>query len=116
MSIFSFLKNLFAGGSAAPAGENLSGQEFKTQLQNSPRGVLLDVRTAAEFSGGTLLGAKNVDFLSSNFAQKVGKLDKNVTYFIFCRSGNRSANACRVMRQMGFEVRNLLGGIRAFPR
>lgn len=119
----SLLKNLFGGSDTdtaetttdGPRRENLSGPAFKKQLNDTPGAVLLDVRTAGEFAGGTIPGSKNVDFLSPSFAQKVAKMDKDKTYFLFCRSGNRSGQACKVMHQMGFDVRNLSGGIGAYP-
>ncbi len=121
----SFLKNILGGDDSndtatlpddgSPRNLNLSGGQFKQQLQDAPKAVLLDVRTAAEFSGGTIPGARNIDFFSPIFQQKIGQLDKDATYFVFCRSGNRSGQACKMMHQIGFDVRNLSGGIGAFP-
>lgn len=120
----SFLKNLFGDDNnsavsteteGGPRNENLSGRAFKKQLEEAENAVLLDVRTPGEYSGGTIPKARNSDFFSPVFANTVQKLDKNATYFVFCRSGNRSAQACRLMHQMGFDVRNLSGGIGAFP-
>ena len=121
-----FLKNLFGesadtavSGNEGEAGtvrnENLSGRAFKQQFEASGNGVLLDVRTAAEVRGGTIPGALNIDFLSPTFMKNVQQLDKDVTYFVFCRSGGRSAQACKMMHQQGFDVRNLSGGIGAYP-
>ncbi|MBL7809598.1 MAG: rhodanese-like domain-containing protein [Saprospiraceae bacterium] len=124
MSWDSFLKNIFGGAEetetevateGGPRNENLSGRAFKQQLQETENAVLLDVRTAGEYAGGTIPGAKNIDYLSPAFMQKVEKLDKNATYFLFCRSGNRSGQACKMMLKMGFNVRNLSGGIGAYP-
>lgn len=121
----SFLKNFFSEDSGETAvientdgtarNENLSGRAFKKQLEESDKAVLLDVRTAGEFSGGTIPGSKNIDFLSPAFAKKAEGLDKEATYFVFCRSGNRSGQACKMMHKMGFDVRNLSGGIGDFP-
>jgi len=123
----SFLKNLIGGessdtavlenaeGNNAARNENLSGRAFKKQLQEAEKAILLDVRTAGEFSGGTIPGSKNIDFLSPTFSKKVESLDKDATYFVFCRSGNRSGQACKMMHKMGFDVRNLSGGIGDFP-
>lgn len=120
----SFLKNLFGEESSdvavqdndgAARNKNLSGAAFKKELEEAENAVLLDVRTAGEFAGGTIPGAKNIDFLSPVFMKKVESLDKSATYFLFCRSGNRSGQACKMMHQMGFDVRNLSGGIGAFP-
>jgi|LakMenEpi03Aug12_release.lakeMendotaPanAssembly.Ray.scaffolds.fasta_scaffold491970_2 rhodanese-related sulfurtransferase len=123
MSWDSFLKNIFGGADEAPetvteggpSNQNLSGRAFKQQLEAAENAVLLDVRTAGEYAGGSIPGAKNIDFLSAAFMQKVEKLDKNATYFLFCRSGNRSGQACQMMHKMGFDVRNLSGGIGAYP-
>ena len=117
-----FLKNIFGESAATtegepggPRNENLSGRAFKQQLEDSGNGVLLDVRTPAEVRGGTIPGAKNIDFMSPNFLKSIQQLDKDVTYFVFCRSGGRSAQACKMMNQQGYDVRNLSGGIGAFP-
>jgi rhodanese-related sulfurtransferase len=40
------------------------------------------------------------------------ELDKDKTYFVYCLAGGRSAQACGIMKQLGFEkVYNLVGGI-----
>jgi rhodanese-related sulfurtransferase len=129
MSWNSFLKNLMGGdarendiliqevappGESGPRNENLSGRAFKQQMEAADNPVLLDVRTAGEFSAGTIPGALNLDIMSASFSQKIKQLDKNATYFVFCRSGNRSAQACQIMHKMGYDVRNLSGGIGAF--
>lgn len=122
----SFLKNVFGGqnevaeldnktGNGTGRYENLTGRAFKQQFEETPNAVLLDVRTAGEFAGGTIPGAKNLDFLSPSFGNKASHLDMDATYFLFCRSGNRSAQACKLMNKMGYDVRNLSGGIGEFP-
>lgn len=125
MSLFSFFQNLFGGDAAAdampadphaPRNLSLNGKVFKEQYEQAEKKVLLDVRTAGEVAGGTLSGAKHLDFMSPNFAKGIEKLDKSATYFVFCRSGNRSGQACKIMHQQGFNVRNLAGGIGAFPQ
>jgi rhodanese-related sulfurtransferase len=123
MNWSNLLKTLFGssaesaatGSEGSARNENLSGRAFKQQLEAAHHPVLLDVRTPREYAGGSIPGSLNIDFLSANFSQNVQQLDKNATYFVFCRSGNRSAQACKLMHQWGFEVRNLSGGIGAFP-
>lgn len=65
--------------------------------------TVLDVRTATEYSSGHAKNAINVDVLDSSFQDKLSKLDKNGHYKVYCRSGNRSGQAERLMRSMGFE-------------
>jgi rhodanese-related sulfurtransferase len=92
--------------------ENLDAREFLTKASAAPDAVLLDVRTAGEFNTGKIEGAINLDFFDSKFAERVGKLDKEKSYFVYCRSGQRSANACRVMHNAGFtKLYNMAGGV-----
>ncbi len=95
---------------------DLDGTEFKFQFLNTKNSVLLDVRTSSEFHSGTILSAKNLDIMSPDFNDKVAKLDASKSYFVFCRSGNRSGNAVKAMKNAGLNAFNLMGGIGAFPK
>ncbi len=111
--MFKQIWNLLKGSSNP---NDLSGADFKAKFTETPNAVMLDVRTKAEVSSGVLKGAKNIDFFSSNFKTEAQKLDKNKTYFVYCRSGNRSSQACSVMEQLGYKTFNLVGGIGAWPK
>ena len=77
--------------------------------------VIIDVRTPEEFNDGHIENAINIDFYSETFREDLDKLDKNKTYFIYCRSGNRSGRAMDIMAELGFkEVYNLSVGITAW--
>ena len=94
---------------------DLSGDYFKIEFKKSENNVLLDVRTPAEHNNASLPSALHIDFLDPSFSSSVGKLRKDKNYFVFCRSGSRSASAVSIMRKMGFEAFNLVGGIGAWP-
>jgi rhodanese-related sulfurtransferase len=64
--------------------------------------IVIDVRTPAEFATGHLEGALNIDVQSPDFAAQINELDPDATYFIYCRSGNRSGQAIAQMSNMGF--------------
>ena len=96
--------------------EDLDGNSFKAKFTQTPKAELLDVRSAGEFAGGTIQGAKNLDMMSGQLQKSLGNLDKNKEYFVFCRSGNRSGSACNLMADQGFKVYNLAGGVGAWPR
>lgn len=64
--------------------------------------VIVDVRTPAEYAAGHLEGATNIDVEAADFGSKIGKLDKSKSYFVYCRSGNRSAQAITQMKAAGF--------------
>ncbi len=95
--------------------EDLNGLQFKQKFEQTPNAVLLDVRSQSEYLSGNIPGASNIDIMSYEFQDKIAALDKNKTYFIYCRSGNRSAQACNIMSEMGFKTYNLAGGIGAWP-
>jgi rhodanese-related sulfurtransferase len=57
----------------------------------------------------------NYDVMRPDFKQRVANLDPAKTYFVYCQSGRRSAKACRIMTELGFQkVVNLKGGIVAY--
>ena len=81
-------------------------------LMIQPNAVIIDVRTAGEFAGGKLRGARNIDIMSSTFVSQIKNLPKDKTYLIYCRSGNRSGQAVKVMQDAGFtNVFNMNGGV-----
>lgn len=89
---------------------NLDVAAFKAKMAE-PGIVLLDVRTPEETAEGMIEGAGQLDFEAANFEAEVDKLDKSKTYLIYCRSGNRSGQACELMAEKGFKsLYNLKGG------
>jgi rhodanese-related sulfurtransferase len=90
--------------------EPLDVAAFKSHLADSKEEVLLDVRTPAEFAGGSIEGAINIDFKAADFEQKIGELDKTKTYFVYCLSGIRSKKAADRMSELGFESLYVLNG------
>lgn len=74
--------------------------------------VVLDVRTPEEFAEGHLQGAINIDFQSGNFEKEIAALDRTATYAVYCRSGNRSGQAVKVMSDSGFtKLYDMDGGL-----
>ncbi len=75
--------------------------------------IILDVRTPEEFSEGYITNATNLNIYDANtFMSKIQSYNKENNYYIYCKSGARSAQACQIMGQLGFSnVYNLLGGI-----
>ncbi len=80
--------------------------------QDDPEFVVLDVRTPQEFAAGHLPGAINLDYYSPTFREQLNQLDKSKTYFVYCRTGHRSGEAVKIMKQLGFKkIYDLNGGI-----
>ena len=91
--------------------ENLYSHEFEQKLNDNPDAVLLDVRTVAEFQSERIPNAINMDIMDSSFREKIVALDKTKSYFVYCRSGARSGQACNIMSNEGLTAFNLAGGI-----
>ena len=92
---------------------NLSQEDWKTQLDTDTNAVVLDVRTDAEVAEGIIPNAIQINiYEGQGFVYKLEELDKSKNYYVYCRSGNRSGQACAIMNQLGFEnAYNLVGGI-----
>lgn len=77
--------------------------------------TVLDLRTPVEYAAGHLQGARLIDFNSPQFAQELGRLDREATYLIHCASGRRSTAALETFRRLGFKrIIHLDGGLRAW--
>ena len=92
--------------------KELSQEEWREQISNDDNAVILDVRTELEVEEGYIPEAKNIDiYKGQEFLQELDKLDKEKNYYVYCRSGARSAQACNLMDQKGFkQTYNLIGG------
>lgn len=91
--------------------------DFAAKMESEP-GTVLDVRTIEEHQDGFIAGAMQYDYYETNsFKAALNSLDKDKTYYIYCRSGGRSGTTLDMMQQMGFmKVYNLEGGMLAWRR
>jgi rhodanese-related sulfurtransferase len=70
---------------------------FAALIDTAETGLLLDVRTDREFAMGHIRGAAQIDFYRDDFREELAKLDPNVPVYVYCRSGNRSGQAAKMM-------------------
>jgi rhodanese-related sulfurtransferase len=93
--------------------KNLTQDQWSKEVAEDKNAVILDVRTEEEFIEGYIPTATNIDiYKGQGFLDEVEKLDKSKNYYVYCRSGARSAQACALMKQQGFDsAYNLMGGI-----
>jgi rhodanese-related sulfurtransferase len=98
--------------------DSLSPQEAYTMMrQHGSETLLLDVRTPSEYAAeGHIRGAKLLPL--QQLEAQIGTLTpyKAKKVIVYCRSGNRSVSASRVLASHGFHVYNLRGGIMAWKR
>jgi len=102
--------------------KEVSPQEAYELMQSDPKIIYLDVRSIPEFEDGHPQGAINIPLI--HFTQEHGKtpnmdfpavveanLPKDAKIIVGCKSGVRSANACEIMSQIGYQdVTNMRGG------
>lgn len=91
----------------------LNSKEWREKVATDNQAVILDVRTCEECEEGIIPGAIQMDILNpGEFMQKAQALDASKNYYVYCRSGGRSAQACAVFKSLGInETYNLMGGI-----
>ncbi len=89
---------------------DLDPAAFKAKMEG-PNTLVLDVRTPEEIAAGKIAGAFDLDIQNPEFKSQVEKLDKAKTYLVYCKKGGRSARACSILEEAGFEkIYNLKGG------
>jgi rhodanese-related sulfurtransferase len=93
--------------------EHVNNLQWKEKIAADENAVILDVRTPVEWNDGIIPHAQQIDVLSTHsFMEAARSLDKNKHYYVYCRSGMRSMNACQILGQLGIQkTYNLLGGI-----
>ncbi len=93
--MFGILKNMFA---------STDNSGLKEAVKNGA--FLVDVRTPAEFSAGSVKGAVNIPL--DKVPSQLSKFKNQKTIVVFCRSGNRSTQAKSILEQNGFQ--NVING------
>lgn len=92
---------------------DLTQDQWSEQLENDKNAVIIDVRTDVEFEEGYIPGAKQIDIYNgAEFLKQAKELDPEKNYYVYCRSGGRSAQACMLLNSVGVKnAYNLKGGI-----
>ncbi|NLA96255.1 MAG: FAD-dependent oxidoreductase, partial [Clostridiaceae bacterium] len=79
-------------------------------FNNPDRYTLLDTREEVETAANPVKDALKIPL--SQLRQRLGELDKGIHYLTFCATGLRGYVSERILKQQGFTVSNLMGGLR----
>ncbi|MBK7809855.1 MAG: rhodanese-like domain-containing protein [Saprospiraceae bacterium] len=80
------------------------------ELMDKKPGILIDVRTVAEWNSGHHKLAKHHDWTNGDFEKASMNFDKNKTYYLYCAAGGRSGQATEFLKSKGFKNVVNLGG------
>lgn len=91
-------------------------KEFAAFIKDTTKVTVLDVRTAAEHAEGYIPGTHfNIDVLEGSYTEIALKmLPKDKPVALYCRSGDRSKNAARILAKEGYDVIELGTGFRGW--
>jgi NADPH-dependent 2,4-dienoyl-CoA reductase/sulfur reductase-like enzyme/rhodanese-related sulfurtransferase len=74
--------------------------------------VLLDVREIKEVERGTIPGSLHIPL--GDLRSRLSEVPRGKEILVFCQSGQRSYNACRILEQNGIPCRNLTGAYKTW--
>lgn len=90
--------------------QTISMDQAKEMIDQSSSLIVLDVRTPEEYAEGHIPNA--LLYPVQELEGRLGELDKNQTYIVVCRSGNRSQTASELLAEHGFKhIYNTSGGM-----
>ena len=95
--------------SPADDAREISSTDLKARLDRGDRLVVLDVREPQEYQINRIDGSVLIPL--GELPQRYAELDPGVEIVAQCKSGMRSAKAAEFLRQKGYRVKNLKGGI-----
>lgn len=100
---------------SAPPSEEIAIGELRDLIESGTAPEILDVRTPEEYSRAHLPHSRLAPL--QVFDEILPTLSPDQPYLVFCHVGQRSAYACELLREAGFDqVRNVTGGLMAWQR
>ncbi len=99
-----------ACGKATNSYQTINLDKAKQMIEENPEVIVLDVRTLEEFNEGHIPNA--LLYPVQEIETRLTELDKEKTYIVVCRSGNRSRTASNILAENGFKhIYNTSGGM-----
>ncbi|MDH4162883.1 MAG: rhodanese-like domain-containing protein [Nitrospirota bacterium] len=92
--------------------KNITAQDLQGKIRNNEDFLLLDVRTPQEHHAEAIENSYLLPVQELSF--RTDELPQNKEIVVYCRVGNRSAFAAAYLARMGYQVKNLEGGIIAW--
>ena len=90
--------------------EIIHWSEVEARVQQGAK--MLDVREPKEVEAGMILGAVNIPL--GQLRDRLTEIDLSSDWIVYCQSGQRSYNACRILSQHGYKCCNLSGAYKTY--
>lgn len=97
---------MFGFGAKVP---EISSQDVVTRMNEAAPPFILDVRTGVEYRGGHIPGAQLIPL--GELGRRTAEIPTDRMVVTVCRSGSRSLMAARQLKKLGYDVRNMTGGM-----
>ncbi|UQZ33422.1 CoA-disulfide reductase [Paenibacillus sp. PK3_47] len=81
-------------------------------LREPQRSMLVDVRSEMEHLNGHIPGSLSIPV--DELRQRLNELDSSKEIWVYCQVGLRGYTASQILRQHGFNVKNLSGGYKTY--
>lgn len=87
----------------------ITTEQLLQKLDAGEKISVIDVRESEEVATGVIPGAKHIAL--GQIESSMDQLDKSVPHYIVCKAGGRSAMACEILEENGYDVTNIAGGM-----
>ncbi|MFC4022866.1 rhodanese-like domain-containing protein [Oceanobacillus longus] len=89
--------------------KEITAIELEQKIINGENVNIIDVRENEEVALGKIPSARHIPL--GQIPEKYTELNKEEHYYMVCRSGGRSNNACAFLEEEGYDVTNMAGGM-----
>ncbi len=101
--------------SEEPMYTKITAEQAKERMEENPDAIVLDVRTQSEYDAAHIRGAVLLPNESIGTAQPEELPELDAEILVYCRSGNRSAQAAKKLAELGYTNVFDFGGIIDWP-
>lgn len=92
--------------------KNITAEELLQRMDSGEQFHVVDVREDDEVAQGIIPGAIHIPL--GELQERNTELNRETSYIMVCRSGGRSAMACQILDDLGYDVTNMTGGMLAW--
>lgn len=115
IKLIAFLVLVMVGLVGCSSTDHTISADDALELIDTADAVLLDVRTPSEYNDGHIEGATLLPLSDIESTIETAIPDKSTPIIVYCRSGNRSAEAIDILIELGYTDVYDLGGIIDWP-